>query len=169
MTLASGNRISFAPTEEKKQAIHAAIRLLQETLKPLLVDLSVDERRALPKMGSKTVEFVGKALNYARESPQFNPSFVDVDEFARDLAAVQELLALQRPLSMLADMVEDSVMLSGSEAYAAALSYYRAVKAAALLGQPGATLIAEDLGLQFANRGPKPGGAAGAPSRPPAA
>ena len=103
MATVSGNRISYAPSEEKKQVIQSSVKVLQDELQPLLVDLDVEGRRALSKMGSKTVDFVTKALKYAQEHPEFRPAFLDVDEFALDLAAVEELLALQRPLSVLAD------------------------------------------------------------------
>jgi len=77
---------------------------------------------------------------------------VDVYEFGRDLAAVDALRALQQPLSQIADTVDDNLLLSGSEAYAAALAYYQSVKAAAKLGQPGAAVIADDLSGRFPGR-----------------
>jgi hypothetical protein len=164
MALDSSNKISFAPSADEMQALLAALQGLMDKLEPLLVDLNVEERHGLPKMGTRTVEFVGKALEYARDNPEFWPAYFDVDEFARDLAAIDKLRALQRPLNHLADMVDDSLLLSGSEAYAAALSFYLSIKAAAKRGLTGAALIADDLGTQFAGRGPR-GDAARAPAR----
>jgi len=146
------NRISLDIPEADFQAILAAIQTLQEKLQPHLVDLDSEDRRALPKMGAKTVDFVDKTLSYARANPHLKPAFVDIDEFGRDLAAVDALRALQQPLSQIADMVDDSLLLSGSEAYAAALAYYQSVKAAARLGQPGAAVIADDLSGRFPGR-----------------
>jgi hypothetical protein len=167
--IAQSNRISLDIPADDLQAIVAAMGVLQEKLLPHLVDLGPEDRRALPKMGSRTVDFVAKALKYARENPEFRPGFVDLDEFQRDYAAVDLLRGLQRPMSQLADMMEDSMLLAGSEAFGAALSYYQATQAAARRGHPGAAVIAKDLGLQFASRGSRPAaaplpGAATAPS-----
>jgi hypothetical protein len=173
MAMDSGNQISLNIPEADMQAILAAQQVLLEKLRPHLVDLDAEGRQALPKMGTRTVEFVGKALHYARENPEFQPAFFDIEEFARDLTAVDTLRALQRPMSQIADMVDDSLLLSGSEAYASALSYYKSIKAAAKRGLPGAALIAEDLGTQFVGRGrpaaAAPAPASGATTHPPAA
>jgi hypothetical protein len=152
MPVVYGSRIAFKIPEADKPLILSAIQTLLEKLTPLMVDLDAEERRALSKMGTKTVEFVTKAYKYAVEHPEFTPGFIDLDEFATDLAAVEALGELGRPLSQIADMVSDSLLLSGNEAYGAALAYYQATKTAARHGRPGAAMIAEDLGTQFAGR-----------------
>ena len=146
------NRISFDIPDDDMQAIQAALQTLQDKLLPHLVDLNGDDRRALPKMGAKTVDFVSKTLSYARTNPQFTPAFVDVDELSRDLAAVGTLRGLQQPLDQLAGLVDASLLLSGSEAYAAALACYQSFKAAAKLHMPGAGIIANDLSDRFPGR-----------------
>jgi hypothetical protein len=146
-------RMSLNMPEAEAQAVRDAVKLLQDKLAPHLIDLGVEERRALPKMGDKTVAFVSKALEYAREHPGLGPSFVDVDEFGRDLAAIELLMGLQRPLAQLMDMVEDSLLQAGSEAYSAALAYYHSAKAAARLNVAGAAVIADDLAKSFPSRG----------------
>jgi hypothetical protein len=49
-------------------------------------------------------------------------------------------------------MVEDSLMLAGSEAYGAALACYQTIKGAARLNVPGAGTIAEELSQRFLMR-----------------
>jgi hypothetical protein len=155
---ALSNRISLDIPADDMLAIQSALKTLQDKLQPHLVDLGPDERRKLPKMGAKTVDFVSKTLSYASTNPQLRPAFVDIDEFSRDLSAVGTLRALQQPLNQLADMVDDSLLLSGSEAYAAALACYQSIKSAARLNMPGAATIASDLAERFASQGPKVGG-----------
>ena len=150
-----GNRRALAIPDDELQAIQAALRTLQEKLLPRLVDLDATHRRALPKMGAKTADFVTKTLGYVRAYPQFQPPFVDIAQFESDLDAVGTLRALQQPLSQLADMVDDSLLLSGSEAYAAALACYNAFKSAARFRQPGAALAAQDLAARFSRRPPR--------------
>jgi hypothetical protein len=146
-------RMSLDMPEAEAQAVRDAVKVLQDTLIPHLIDIGPEDRRALPKMGDKTVAFVEKALEYAREHPDMRPSFVDIDEFARDLAAVETLLALQRPLLQVIDMVEDSLLLAGSEAYSAALAFYESVKAFAKRNVAGAATIADDLARSLPARG----------------
>jgi hypothetical protein len=156
MALDSGNQISLKIPADQLQDILATQKHLIDLCRPYLVDLDAEGRKALAKMGTRTVEFVGKALQYAREHPEFQPSYFDLDEFACDYDAVDTLQSLLRPLTQLVDMLSDSQVLSGSEAYAAALAYYKSVKAAAKRGLPGAALIADDLGRQFMGRGRSP-------------
>ena len=150
------NRISAIFPDQDMQVYFGAIGVLQEKLKPKLVDLSTDERIGLPKMGPKTVDFVTRTLGYARAHPEFVPSVVDLDEFQRDLDAFHALRSLLQPLSELTDMLDDSVMLASSEAYSAALAAYQAFKSAAKLNHPGAEVIAADLSDRFPRRSSKP-------------
>jgi hypothetical protein len=93
------NRISLQISEADVTEILAAVKVLQDKLVPHLIDLGPEDRRGLPKMGSKTVSFVGKALDYARDHKEFCPPFVELEEFQRDLDAVELLFKLQRPLA----------------------------------------------------------------------
>jgi hypothetical protein len=146
------NRISLDIAAEDMQVIEGALQALLNKLKPHLVPISAGDRRTLPRMGAKTIDFVTKALGYAHSNPEFKPAFVDTDEFSRDLSAVGTLRTLAQPLRQLADLVDDSLVLSGSEAYAAALAFYNTVKAGAKLGLPGAQTIADDLAARFPGR-----------------
>jgi hypothetical protein len=148
-------RMSLNMPEAEAQAVRDAVKVLQDTLVPHLINLGPEERRALPKMGDKTVAFVSKAMQYAREHPDMLPPFVDIDEFARDLAAVELLLGLLRPLRQVVDMVEDSMLLAGSEAYSAGLAFYEVAKAYAKRNVAGAGTIADDLASSLPARGPR--------------
>ena len=72
------------------------------------------------------------------------------------------LSRLQRQLAPLADNLSDSLALSGSEAYQAALIFYRNVKMAARAGVPNAKTIEADLSNRFPAAAP---GQAPAPNR----
>jgi len=60
-------------------------------LQPYLVGHTPDEKRELPKMSDGNAPFVDKALQYARTNPELTPAFVNVDELAIDLNAVNQL------------------------------------------------------------------------------
>ena len=156
------NRTSFNMTDDDLQAVQAAVQTLQAKLVPHLVNIGSDEKRALAKMGSKSVDFVSKTLSYASTNPQFKPVFVDIEDFSSDVNTFGVLRSLQQPVSQLADMLDDSLALAGSDAMNAALAYYKSVKTANKLNMPGAATIANDLATRFAGQGPR--GPAKAPS-----
>jgi hypothetical protein len=153
-----GKRLSLDIPDDDLQTIQAAVQTLQDKLVPHLVNLGANEKRALPKMGSKSVDFVSKALNYASTNAQLKPAFVDIDDFSRDVSAFGLLRSLQQPMSQIADMLDDSLALSGSEAYAAALACYQSIKTAAKMNMPGAATIADDLSARFVGQGPRAAG-----------
>jgi hypothetical protein len=149
------NRIAFALSDEELKTVRSAIKVLQDTLVPKLVALGPDDRKELPKMGDRTAQFVVKTFDYVEKNPTLRPAYLELGEFAADLAAVEVLQSLRRPLTQIAGMVEDSLTLSGSEAYSAALACYQAIKGAAKMKMAGAETIADDLAQQFAGRGRK--------------
>ena len=153
-------RTSFNIPDDDLQAVQAAVQTLQSRLVPHLVNIGSDEKRALAKMGSKSVDFVSKTLTYATTNPHFKPAFVDIGNFSQDVAAFGVLRSLQQPVSQLADMLDDSLALTGSDAMNAALAYYQSVKTANKLNMPGAGTIADDLSARFAGQGPRTSGKA---------
>jgi len=129
--------------------------VLQEKLLPYLKSLSADERKELPKMGDKTIAFVQKALEYSGQNAEFVPSFLDVKEFENDMKAVELLRSIFNPLSQISDAVQDTLTLSGSDAYSAALIFYSAVKSAAKTNAPKSQSILNDLSSRFPGRSVK--------------
>lgn len=147
------NRISIKITTAEVAAVQAAIATIQTTFAPYLIALTPGERKSLPKMSDGTLPFVQKALDYAKASSQFVPTYIDVPELQVDVAATESLLAMERPLEQLTQQLSDTVMLSGSEAYVAALAYYNSVKQAAKMKVPGAEQIYNDLRQRFEGQG----------------
>lgn len=129
-------------------------------LRPYLQALTPDERSNMLKMGPKTVDFVKKAFEYARNNPSFVPAFLDLNEFTRDSAALSGLSPIGQLLAGLVLDTESTMMLAGSDAYAAALVLYNNIKFLAKNKQPGAQAALDDLGQQF------PGNGGGRPSKP---
>lgn len=147
------NSISIQIPEADLTIVRDALALIQTTLAPYVVALTPENRRKLPKMGDGTEPFVAKVMDYAVSDPQFLPPFVQVAEMKKDWDAVTGLLPLFRTVQQLDNNLGDTVMLAGSEAYEASLSYYRSVKMAAKMNVPNAKTIAEDLSKRFAGNG----------------
>lgn len=143
------NRVHIQIAEADMTAIQDAITVLSSKLSPILKTLDVQERRTLPKMGDGTEPFVEKAIDYAKTNPQFLPPYVDVGNMEVDFVSVQALNSIIRPMRQLMDGLEDTIMLAGSEAYVAALSYYNSVKMGQKMNMPGAEAIHTDLKKRF--------------------
>lgn len=149
--MALENKLSVQLAPAAATAIATAIQTIQTNL-PFLLNLTADERKELPKMGDKTVAFVNKALEYAKQNPQVVPAFMNVPEFAKDVDLVNALTKIAFPLSQLSEKLDDTTMEAGSEAFSAALVFYNAVKAAAKAGVPGMKVVADDLQARFPRR-----------------
>jgi hypothetical protein len=101
----------------------AFISYKKSYLKTLSAD---DDRSELPKMGDQTFSFVHKSLEYCRQNPDLVPQFLDVADFEVDLNGYEPVRSLYQPLLQITDALSDTMKLSGSEAYTAALIFYNA-------------------------------------------
>ena len=150
--MAQKNLVSFELEEKSLAEVTAAIETLKTILLPHLKTLSADERHEMPKMGDRTVPFVQKALEYCKSNADIVPPFLDVDAFKTDVEAVVSLRSIYQPLLQVTDALNDTMLLSGSEAYTGALIYYQAAKSAAKSNISGAKNIYDDLSTRFPGR-----------------
>lgn len=125
------------------------VNQIETLLQPYLYALTPDQRKILPKMADKTVAFVDKTLDYANNNPQFAPAYLDLTTLSNDVSTVDGLTKIENPLVSLTAQLNDTVMMAGSEAYVAALSFYNTVKEAARRNIPGAKAIFDDLKKRF--------------------
>lgn len=147
------NEISFEINQEAMTNALGAIETLYENL-PKLITLSNEQRINLPKMGDKTVSFVNKSLEYARQNPEIIPKYLDMIEYGKDVAGVNKLFQVISPLRKLVEELDDTMLLAGSEAYMASLVFYTALKGAISAGQTGLKNIYDDLSTRFPGRPP---------------
>jgi hypothetical protein len=78
---------------------------------------------------------------HAQQSPQFVPSFIDAAELNKDVVAVNELSKINNLTAKIVQLLDDTVMLAGSEAMVASLPIYHSIKIAAKSNVPGAEVI----------------------------
>ena len=64
------------------------------------------------------------------DARNFIPSFLDVNELKSDINAFEQIRTIYAPLSQVVDSLNDTMLLSGSDAYAVALLFYKTVKSA---------------------------------------
>jgi len=147
--MSNENVVSIKIPKEDLNKVMQHLKAIDEILKPYLVALTPEERKTIPKMSDKTMPFVEKVMEYAELNPKFAPMFMNVPEMKIDLNAVTDLSPIQKLTDQLADNLNDTVMLSGSEAYVASLAYYNTVKQGAKMNIPDAKAIYDDLSKRF--------------------
>ena len=143
------NVVSIQIPEKEMEAILKQTQDLQKKLAPYLIALTNDGRRKGLKMSDRSQPFVEKATEYAKSHPGFTPPFMQVDELEIDMKAYGDLTKVYREVDQLCRNLSDTIMQSGSEAFAEALAYYQAVKQAAKMGRPNAKAVYEDLKKRF--------------------
>jgi len=161
-TMSVENKISVQMDPSSIERILAAIGVINAEM-PFLQNLTTNERINLLKMGDKTVSFVNKALEYAKQNPQVVPSFLDVAEMEKDVVLINSLVKVLYPVQQIVEKMDDTTMLAGSEAYSAALVFYNAAKGAAKAGVPGMKTLVDDLSSRFPGRTSAASVAASAP------
>lgn len=147
--MATENIVSIAFSDEDKTAVQGALTTLNSVLQNYLVALQPEERMELPKMSDGSTPFVNKALTYAESNPNLAPAYLNVPELRKDVEAVETLQDFSRTLSQLNQNLGDTIMLAGSEAYSAVLTFYHSVKQASKMNVPGAKTIYDDLKQRF--------------------
>lgn len=150
------NRFAFNITPEEKIKILKTVNELATMLKPYLIALDKRDKQLLAKMSDRSIPFVEKSLQYMTADAQFVPSYLDVPEAAEDFEAFQDLREILRPIEQIADNLDDTTTLAGSEAWQASLTYYNAVKAASKAGVLDAKTIYDDLKIRFEEQRAKP-------------
>ena len=129
--------------------VYGQIEAVKTALAPYTLALTPQERHAMLKMGDKSLAFVEKTHDYAQDNPTLVPSYLDMDDFDKDFSDAHGLWRLHTAIHQLDELVEDTIMAAGSEAYHAALAVYHNIQAAAKQDIPGAKAIYEDLKSRF--------------------
>lgn len=146
------NKVSAKLSSADREAVMQAITTIREKL-PFLIDLTTEERKALPKLGDKSRAFVSKALEIGTQNPDFLPRSFDLNEMRQDIELFEALYPILLSLTQLQELVDDTSVAVGSEAYAAGLMVYNYAK----VSGKGAGLesMVDDLGRRFARKAKK--------------
>jgi hypothetical protein len=143
------NKHTLAISADVLTQVQTKVNEIITLLTPYVVALTPTERHKLPKMGEKTISFVEKAHDFARQNPNLVPPYLDMDDFDTDFQDAHGLWTLANSIRQLNENVSDTEMTAGSEAYQAALVFYQSVKIAATQDIPGAKAVVEELRTRF--------------------
>jgi len=151
--MSTKNQISVEIPATVIAEVNQKLRDCKTLLAPYLQGLTTEERKALFKMGDKTVATVQKVKSYMETNPEFIPAYMDKTEFLKDEAVVTSLTPIGNLAMQLASDIEDTLTITGSEALMSALLYYGTTKEAADKGVTTAKPIYDDLSQRFVRRG----------------
>ncbi|MEH2180144.1 hypothetical protein [Nostoc sp.] len=146
------NKVSAKLSSADREAVMQAITTIREKL-PFLIDLTTEERKALPKLGDKSRAFVSKALEIGTQNPDFLPRSFDLNDMRQDIELFEALYPILLSLTQLQELVDDTSVAVGSEAYAAGLMIYNYAKASGK--GSGLESMIDDLGRRFARKAKK--------------
>jgi len=150
--MSNSNQISLSVPPEKVEKAKQLYAEANAILVPYLLNLTPEESKELPKMGDKSYAFVTKALEYLKVPGTPLPPYTNVAELEVDLKGFDTIRQILQAAMPTIDLLQDTMLLSGSEAYVAALAYYNYIKGAAKAGVPGAQTIYDDLSARFPGR-----------------
>ncbi len=153
------NRISIVLPPEVSAAFHAKMLEAANLIKPYMVDVTDKGKEPLLKVGDILTPFIKKCLDYTGTDPEYVPKYLDVEEFARDTAALLIMDGMNSAIDKVNAGIDDTRALLANDAYAEATAYYRSVRDAARSGDAKAKVIYEDLSKWFTKGSSKaPGG-----------
>ena len=151
------NKVSIEIPAADLQAIKDAIVVLQAKLGPLLIALTIDQRRKRAKMGEASRPFVEKVVEYSGTNSEFLPAFAKVEQFKKDWKAYQELTPISNALKQLMSNLNDTMLELGVDLMKVGNAYYNQTKSGVKLDVPNAKPVYEDLRVRYEQKHKKKG------------
>ncbi|MGA7933963.1 MAG: hypothetical protein WCA35_10485 [Kovacikia sp.] len=145
----TANRVSVTLSPTELQEVMATISTLRQKLS-FLTRLSPEERRSASKLDDRNRAFTRKALEIASQNPDFLPRSFDIEEMRRDLELFEALQPMALALTHLQELLDDTAIAAGGEAYAAALEVYHYAKANGTV--TGLDNLGDEIGQRFAQQ-----------------
>ena len=139
-------------TPAQKTAIVAKIAELAGLL-DFTIGLSDAGRRALLKLGEKSVGFDEKVASYMASRPDLVPGYVNLATLGQNRAARVDVADLLRQVGDVWQRLSDTELKLGNQIYKPELAFYSSAQEAAKHGVPGAQAIVDDLKTRFAGQG----------------
>ena len=144
--------ISYVVPDAVRDNFNDLINQAMDVVRPFVINLTPEERKAYPKMGDKTIPFVEKSVSHGLSQPKLVPNFLDSVEWKKDVDLANQVRLMLAPLAILFDAIDDTYLAIGSEAYTESLTFYKSVQMAAKSNVPGADTVYQDLKARFPQR-----------------
>jgi len=139
-------------TEAQLDSINGSLATIDTQLE-FLVGLAPDERQRLAKMGQKTRAFVVDAITVGTGNPGMLPRSLDPANMRGKMALTDQLRELSAKVGQLAERLDDTLTLAGSEMYEDARLIYKLTKTKATAD--GLNSASQGMARRFAGQGKK--------------
>ena len=149
--MSRSNKISAAFTDAQKTAVITKIADVK-TLLPFLVSLTNEERKALRKMGPKSVDYVRQSLEGAKAFPDELKKSFNTLEMDKDYILINNLLGVQVACQALLELINDTLMAGGIDAMEAADEVYASLKLSAK-GNANVKTMVDKIAERFKGQG----------------
>mgnify|MGYP006296304305 CR=1 FL=1 len=144
------NRVSGQLSPENKQAVLEAI---DETLAklPFTIDLTVEERKKLPRMGDSSWGFAERAHNLVLRNSEFLPRSFDTEKMTMHVELFREMHVIMQATKQMYERIEDTYKALGADVFSEALAVYNYAK----LSDPGLAMdeVLKDMARRFSRKG----------------
>ena len=128
------------------------LQLLDEikTNLPFTIDLTIEERKRLPKMGDSSWAFIDRAHNLAIRNPDFLPRSFNVEDMTQVIEIYREMHAIMQAAKQLYERLEDTYKAVGADAFSDALAVYSYAK----MSNPGLAMdeALKEMGRRFGSK-----------------
>ncbi len=139
------NKTDVTLTPENREIIFQAIKDLRAGM-PFLIKLSEDERKSSQKMDDGCKLFVQKSFEIAGNNEGIDPGSGLLKRAPNDFDLYMFLSSVENQLLQLLEMVADTKLMAGSEAYDIARFIYLKAKMNVKLNIPGSQAVVDELG-----------------------
>ena len=121
------NKVSAVITQESVDTTNSDLKKINSE-HSYLISLTSDERQALPKPGTKSLDFMEKCLALGKQNPNFLPRNFSLEEMEKDINLYRMMNQINQPLSALAQKFADTTTEAYAEGYISALKIYNLAK-----------------------------------------
>jgi len=152
----NNNRVTKAMPEDVYNQVISHLDSIEKALAPYIVGTSADERMGLPKINVDNKVFVTDTITEMQQPTAKNimPGYFDPSTANEDIKMFDQCEVLTSRCSTLADKLNGTRMVAGSEAYSTALTFKKLAETAETAGIPRALDIARKLRERFKAQGP---------------
>jgi hypothetical protein len=153
--MALDNLVSVTFTDDELSRIDSSLLVIEDILKGKTVNLTPKQRQLYGRVAYEMEVWIDKAAGYMEEDPALVPSYIDMEEYTKDIITHRALNPRIARLAVLLQALEDTNRLIGSDLYTNTIAYYRSLREAAKSNAVGASFRYGNLKQQFPGGGKK--------------
>jgi hypothetical protein len=141
--------VSYAFTEEDFTALKQQINDINVIVDEFAIELHIDNKRELKTLGDRSLPFTDQAFLLASQQKDLVPSYINMDEFAKDINLFKQSKELIKLLEVTLERLKDTSIAAGADAFLTARKFYDSVKSAVKANIPGAEVAFDEMKKRY--------------------